>query len=250
MSVFVSATRSWRRGLLSCLWAVAALLGPESAFAALPIMPGSPATGFCDRAIDAAERRNATPPQLLAAMGQVESGRRDPTSGRWHPWPWTANAEGQGYFYDTKADAVAAVRAMQGRGLRSIDIGCMQVNLLYHPDAFASLEAAFDPQANALYAARFLRELFARTSDWPKAVALYHSATPQLAADYQLKVMTIWPGQNKSAGSPLARAWAATLGATSPGVGHGVAYGLRVPVERPPPLPTERRHYADRSLGR
>ena len=118
MSVFVSATRSWRRGVLSCLWAVAALLGPASAFAELPIMPGSPANQFCDRAIDTAERRNATPPQLLAAIGQVESGRRDPTSGRWHPWPWTANAEGQGYFYDTKADAVAAVTRHARQGVK------------------------------------------------------------------------------------------------------------------------------------
>ena len=64
------------------------------------------------------------------------------------------NAEGQGFYYDTKVEAVAAVRAMQARGIRSIDVGCMQVNLMFHPDAFVSLDEAFDPMANARYAAK------------------------------------------------------------------------------------------------
>ncbi len=68
-----------------------------------------------------------------------------------------------------RPQAVAAVRAMQARGIQSIDVGCGQINLMHHPDAFASLEQAFDPQANAVYAARFLKELFAQTGDWNKA---------------------------------------------------------------------------------
>ena len=144
----------------------------------------------------------------------MESGRRDPVTGAVHPWPWTVNAEGQGYFYDTKAEAVAAVRAMQARGIRSIDVGCGQINLMHHPDAFPSLEQAFDPQANAAYAARFLKELFAQTGDWNKATALYHSATPELGAEYQRKVLAVWPEEQRLAGlvgaTPLAQAWGAT----------------------------------------
>ena len=34
-----------------------------------------------------------------------------------------------------------------GRGVRLMDVGCMQVNLQMHPDAFPSLDAAFDPAA-------------------------------------------------------------------------------------------------------
>ena len=113
--------------------------------------------------------RSGIPAHLLAAISRVESGRRDPATGAVHPWPWTVNAEGQGFFYDTKAEAVAAVRAMQARGIRSIDVGCGQINLMHHPDAFPNLELAFDPQANAAYAARFLKELFAQTGDWTKA---------------------------------------------------------------------------------
>ncbi len=148
---------------------------------------------LCRHAIQAAERLRAIPAGLLAAIGRVESGRPDPVTGALHPWPWTANAEGRGYFYDTKAQAVAAVRSMQARGVRSIDVGCMQVNLMHHPDAFDGLDQAFDPATNADYAARFLRDLYAQSGVWPRASALYHSATPDLGMEYQRKVMDVWP---------------------------------------------------------
>ena len=35
----------------------------------------------------------------------------------------------------------------------------MQINLFHHPDAFASLDAAFDPMDNIAYGADFLRRL-------------------------------------------------------------------------------------------
>ena len=114
---------------------------------------------LCRSAVAAAERGSGIPAHLLAAISRVESGRRDPATGAVHPWPWTVNAEGQGVFYDTKAEAVAAVRAMQASGVRSIDVGCGQINLMHHPDAFPNLELAFDPQANAAYAAQFLKAL-------------------------------------------------------------------------------------------
>jgi hypothetical protein len=103
----------------------------------------------------------------------------------------TVNAEGQGFFYDSKAQAVAAVQAMQARGVKSIDVGCMQINLMYHPTAFASLDEAFDPMANARYAAKFLGILYGQTRDWAKATAMYHSATPELGENYQRKVLAL-----------------------------------------------------------
>ena len=134
------------------------LVGPIRAEPAAP--SAAPPQGLlCRAAVAAAERANGIPAHLLAAISRVESGRRDPVTGDWHPWPWTANAEGQGYFYDTKAQAVAAVRDMQAHGIQSIDVGCGQVNLMDHPDAFASLDLAFDPQVNAAYAGKFLKEL-------------------------------------------------------------------------------------------
>ena len=171
---------------------------------------------LCQQAIEAATRAHATPPGLMAAIGRVESGRHDPTSGALHPWPWTVDAEGQGAFYNSKELAIAAVRALQARGVRSIDVGCMQVNLMQHPGAFNSLEQAFDPMANADYAARFLVELHGQTGAWPAATAMYHSATPELGAAYREKVIAVWPEEQRLTATTgqvaLAQAWGATLG--------------------------------------
>jgi hypothetical protein len=209
-----------RRALLGCSLIVVVCF---SAFGA----PPSPATSHpCDVAISIAEQRLGIPPRLLAAIGVTETGRRDPVDGSMHPWPWAANAEGRSLFYSTQAEAVAGVRALQDEGVRSIDIGCMQINLVHHPDAFASLETGFDPLINALYAARFLRELFARTGDWSQAAGLYHSATTELGAPYRSMVMAHWLGQRASpTAAPLAdtaRAWAATLVAGSSGLWQGM----------------------------
>jgi Transglycosylase SLT domain len=190
------------------------LLLPIAAHAAVPLpIGGTPPGLLCRAAIASAEQTHAIPPHLMAAIGRVESGRKDPTTGTIHPWPWTINAEGQGALFDTKAQAIEAVRALQARGVKSIDVGCMQINLMYHPEAFASLEQAFDPVANTAYAAQFLRTLYAQTNDWTKATGLYHSATPELAEPYARSVMAALADESKMPAGPsaLASAWAATM---------------------------------------
>jgi soluble lytic murein transglycosylase-like protein len=74
--------------------------------------------------------------------------------------------------------------------VRSIDVGCAQINLMYHPSAFASVEQAFDPASNADYAARFLKELRDTTAggNWMTAAGDYHSLTPELAEPYRQQV--------------------------------------------------------------
>jgi hypothetical protein len=185
----------------------------------------------CRQAIAAAERTHALPPGLLGAIARVESGRRDPGSGAVDPWPWTADVDGAGSFFDSKAAAVAAVRQAQARGIRSIDVGCMQVNLLQHPDAFPSLEAAFDPATNVAYAVRFLQGLHGQTGDWAKAAAMYHSATPLIGAEYERKVLAAWseeqrlasiPPSSSPAPTPIARAWAASLSGSPFGIAGGL----------------------------
>ena len=118
----------------------------------------------CRRAIQQAESGSGLPQHMLVAIARVESGRRDPISGRFHPWPWTINAGGRGHFFDSKAEAVAYARQLQQRGVRSFDVGCMQVNMMYHPNAFQDLEEAFEPAANARYAVKFLRQLKDKTT--------------------------------------------------------------------------------------
>ncbi len=190
---------------LACLLAraVPACVAPACVVLACAVLAGIPparAAGpdpdraACSAAIAAAERAARTAPGLLAAIGAVESGRRDPRTGARLPWPWTVNAEGAGTYYPTKAAAIAAVQALQARGVQSADVGCMQVNLLHHPTAFRSLEDAFDPRVNAAYAARFLTSLFARTGTWPTAAAAYHSFTPERGAQYARLIAAVWSG--------------------------------------------------------
>lgn len=150
-----------------------------------------PATA-CETAIASAEYSAHLPPRLLAAIAVVETGRFDEAAGRVRPWPWTINAEGAGHFYPTRALAIDAAKAMRARGVRSIDVGCLQVNLMYHPDAFASLEDAFDPSANAIYAAGFLNRLHTEGEDWAHAIGAYHSETPALGEAYRVMVMLRW----------------------------------------------------------
>ncbi len=161
-----------------------------------PLSPSFGPGQQCRAAIRNAERAAAIPNQLMAAIARVESGRKEP-DGTVNPWPWSINVEGEDHIYDTKAQAIAAVQAFQAKGTRSIDVGCMQVNLMYHPDAFPTLDRAFDPVANANYAAKFLVQLHDQTGTWPTATAWYHSATPDLGADYQRRVMAVWPEEQK-----------------------------------------------------
>ncbi|WP_428487446.1 transglycosylase SLT domain-containing protein [Rhodopila sp.] len=146
----------------------------------------------CLDAADIAERNWTLPPNLIHAIGRAESGRFDPTTGRVAPWPWTVNADGRGFYFTARAEAVAFVRALQSRGVRLIDVGCFQVDLFYHPAAFSSLEQAFDPISNADYAARFLTTLHGQTGSWAAAIAGYHSSQAIEGETYRQKVMAQW----------------------------------------------------------
>ncbi|HEV7264250.1 MAG TPA: lytic transglycosylase domain-containing protein [Falsiroseomonas sp.] len=169
----------------------------------LPLPAQAEPGRLCRAAIQAAERAAGIPAHLLTAIARVESGRRDPETGAFHPWPWTINAEGRGHFFPTKAAAIAAVQALQARGVRSIDIGCMQVNLRHHPEAFPSLDAAFEPATNARYAARFLTELRQSRGDWQAAAAAYHSHTPEFAEPYRARVLAAWAEEQASPHPPV-----------------------------------------------
>jgi len=160
-----------------------------------PVVPGKVSVdpfNDCERAGVAMEQANGLPPGLLLAIGRVESGRWDSMRSRVTAWPWTINAAGKGLWFATKDDAARTVKEFLNGGTRSIDVGCFQINLLWHPTAFSSLEQAFDPDANAAYAARFLLALFSQTGSWDAAVEAYHSADPALGFAYRQQVFSNW----------------------------------------------------------
>src|SRR5579863_6612659 len=166
-----------------CLLALAVAGGAQTV-----VQPDAP----CEQAGRDAEHEFALPVGLLGAIGKVESGRWDPAVGRVVPSPWAIDAGGQPYNSSNKAAALQVTRALQDSGVSNIDVGCFQINLRSHPAAFSDLDQAFDPTANAQYAARFLASLHARLGSWQDAVAAYHSATPTLGVPYQHAVFANW----------------------------------------------------------
>lgn len=159
---------------------------------------------LCAEAIAREEQRSVLPAKLLLAIAIAESGRRVSVGRAAAPWPWTVHAEGRGRYFDSAGEASAAVRALLARGVDSVDVGCMQINLRYHPDAFATLEDAFDPAANVAYAAAFLSELAGRTGSWFAAIGRYHSSTPDHGRRYRAKVLRIRKAQYRRSGATSA----------------------------------------------
>jgi soluble lytic murein transglycosylase-like protein len=172
--------------------------------ALLPVCARATAPGYlCLEAGVVAERNWTLPPDLIHAIGRVESGRPDKMTGHVSAWPWTVNANGSGFWFASRAEAVVFVRTLQSLGVRLIDVGCFQIDLFYHPEAFSSLEQAFDPAANANYAGRFLTELRNRTGSWTAAIAGYHSGRAIGGESYRQKVAAQWRSGSVFTGATL-----------------------------------------------
>jgi hypothetical protein len=161
----------------------------------------------CGQAARLAEAESGLPPGLLLAVGQVESGRWDAAHRRVMPWPWTIDIAGDGRFFPDRDSALRATQHALQQGQRNIDLGCFQISLLHHPYAFADLAEAFDPLANARYAARFLLSLRQRYGAWPAAVAAYHSADPALGESYRDLVLAAWQPAQRSEPVSGVRVW-------------------------------------------
>ena len=200
------------RRLIRSLLAVAAFGALAAGALPADAAPGAGDWALCARNAAAAERAEGLPPYLLTAIGKVESGRWNAKAGAVFAWPWTVIAEGRGRFLPSRDAAVAEVRALKARGLVNIDEGCMQVNLKYHPEVFASLDEAFDPARNTAYAAAYLKRLHVEARSWTRAIGLYHSRTPRFSGPYRRKVYHAWRSEKHQARrSPGALAFAAPV---------------------------------------
>ena len=187
-----NTTPIWSTWFAAALITVAACPPIATAKAAIP-------SDLCERSVLHQERAQRIPSRLLHAISIAESGRWNGLRKENTAWPWTVTSGGKGQYYPTKIAAIRAVRRLQRKGVRNIDVGCMQVNLRYHPTAFKSLEEAFDPAANARYAGRFLAQLRQEKRSWVQAVKHYHSATRSLHIPYRAKVYKIWRAERRKA---------------------------------------------------
>ena len=154
---------------------------------------------LCRSGAAAAARAHDLPPLLLEAIALTESGRWNAAEGETLAWPWTVMAEGRGHFLPSKEAAVETVRNLQARGIRNIDVGCLQINLHHHPNAFADLDQAFDPVRNAAYAAGFLAQLRQEARSWTRAIGHYHSRRVLRGDTYRAKVYKAWRAERHKA---------------------------------------------------
>jgi hypothetical protein len=155
--------------------------------AAVPLVCGTaswalPPADICEWAAGQAARETGVPIDILGALTLTETGRR--IEGSVRPWAWSANAEGEGTWFDDPQSAVAFAQDRVAQGRTNIDIGCFQLNYRWHGDEFASVAQMFDPLENARYAARFVSRLYAETGDWRTAAGAFHSRTRAYADRY------------------------------------------------------------------
>jgi tetratricopeptide (TPR) repeat protein len=183
-----------RKSLIPVFVVALYALGPQSGSAqTMEGRAGGPAAS-CLPEIAKAEQRYHLPAGLLLAMSLAESGRRDPASGAVVPWPWTIQTHGTSQFYEYPGDAIKDTTKYLAQGNALVDVGCLQIDLFHHPDAFKTLEAAFDPETNVDYGAAYLVHLARSLGSWTSAIAAYNAGDPAEGVGYLAKVLYLWKG--------------------------------------------------------
>jgi hypothetical protein len=152
---------------------------------------------LCLDAISKQEAQYGMPAGLLKAIARVESSG-SPYGDISKPWPWTLNVGGEGHYYPNKEAALAALTAYKAESDVNIDVGCMQISLRHHPNAFPDLATALDPAANVGYGALFLAALRDKSGDWMIAAGHYHSSTPGFGDTYRGLVEVAMTGERLS----------------------------------------------------
>jgi len=150
-----------------------------------------PAWRMCAAAAARVEMEFGLPPHILAAISLAETGWSGPNH-EVSTWPWTVHDGTRGYHLNSRDEAVEFVRQLRTDGRRSIDVGCMQVNLFHHPRAFTSVSEGFEAESNVRYAASFLKDLASTSASWEEAIAKYHTLNPTVDEDYAPRVLAFW----------------------------------------------------------
>ena len=151
----------------------------------------------CTRYFSAIEAKYDMPENILRAISTIESGRWSKSTVTPVTWPWTLNVDGKGHRFNSKEETIAALAKFEADGAKLIDVGCMQINLHFHPEAFPNHITALEPRFNIEYAASLLTKHYERTGDWKRAIARYHSGTPHRGSKYARKVVNMWDQINR-----------------------------------------------------
>ena len=140
-------------------------------------------TSDCPRLIAQTEARRNIPRGLLMAIALTESGNRGT------PSPYAMNIAGRSHFAQSGQEMANIINSNWGRGVRSIDVGCMQVNLKFHAENFSRLTDLLNSVTNVEYGASYLIKLAKESGSWKSAVMSYHNKkNPTRRAWYGCKV--------------------------------------------------------------
>lgn len=143
------------------------------------------------------EQKLKLPEDTLYAIGLHETSKIHSVYKNPIAWPWTVNYKGKGHYFSTKREAMAFVKSKIRAGENNMDVGCMQVNLKHHPNAFSSIDQAFTPRYNVAYGANFLVRKYKSLGSWGSAIAHYHSSHPARGEKYKNKVLYIAKNMDK-----------------------------------------------------
>lgn len=147
-------------------WAALALLAMAASISDRAEAAGA---NPCEAEILRAAERHGVPAGILYSVGLAETGRKGSLQ------PNALNIAGKAVFAGSPEEAARLAEAARSRGVKLVDVGCMQINRHFHGKEFASLGDMLDPRQNVDYAARFLARLHARHETWSMAVARYHA---------------------------------------------------------------------------
>jgi hypothetical protein len=102
-----------------------------------------------------AEQRGLDP-YILYAVALVESAKVTKRVAK--PWPWALNRQGRPFIPASVAEAKAILGGSLAKGVRSIDVGLMQVNVRWQGHRVRQPEDLLDPATNLRVGADILAE--------------------------------------------------------------------------------------------
>jgi len=113
-------------------------------------------------------------PYLLYAVALAESKKVNGKVVR--PWPWAVNVAGKGYWFSDLREAEAFVDSQLNAGVRNMDIGPLQINVLWHGHRVTNPKELFHLPTAVSVGADILSEALASApNDLALAVGRYHN---------------------------------------------------------------------------
>ena len=140
-----------------------------------------------------AGRKANIDPLLLYAVALCESGyHSDPSKGLVAPYPWVLRTPDGPVYGESRAEAERALHRALKKS-KSVDVGLMQINVLWHGHRVRHPEDLLDVHINVSVAADILNErLKTNRNNWQQSLAQYHSFNVERGYWYATYVLGIY----------------------------------------------------------